>query len=280
MPSSKRRASDSAHQPRAKPRLRRYINKGYEVTLENSFDRKEEEAADKVGLIVANKSGYTPTGLAQFLTKLADRNKGLKERSGVFASHPETMGRIETIKKVISAEKLDGDGRRRGPLHVDDHVQAGAGGPGRAGRAAKLFVRREARGAEVERRRQVRSQRGEPAGERELQQLHRRLCRLPRRQSRSRCPRWPQQGASWSCRSAPPSWRNSARGSVRTLLNGVGPTPRREPRRFAARVSANYASRVCNWLRLWTPTLSKIRVRCFLVVPAAMPSVAAMSALR
>ena len=87
-------------------KLAAYVNKGYELSLENSFDRKDEDAADRVGLIVANKSGYTPTGLAQFLTKLADRNKGLKERSGVFASHPETMGRIETIKKVISADKL------------------------------------------------------------------------------------------------------------------------------------------------------------------------------
>jgi hypothetical protein len=81
-------------------------NRGYEILLENSFDRGDEDAADKAGLIMANKSGYTPTGLAQFLTKLAERNKGLKERSGVFASHPETMGRIETIKKVITAEKL------------------------------------------------------------------------------------------------------------------------------------------------------------------------------
>jgi predicted Zn-dependent protease len=86
--------------------LEAVANKGYEILLENSFDRSEEEAADKVGLTLANKSGYSPSGLAAFLTKLAERNKGLKERSGVFASHPETMGRIETMKKVISAEKL------------------------------------------------------------------------------------------------------------------------------------------------------------------------------
>ena len=82
------------------------VNKGYELTLENAFDRGDEEAADKTGLIIANKASYSPTGLPTFLTKLAERNKGLKERSGVFASHPETMGRIETMKKVISAEKL------------------------------------------------------------------------------------------------------------------------------------------------------------------------------
>ena len=81
-------------------------NMGYSVLLENKFDRNDEEAADKIALTIANKAGYSPNGLPEFLTKLAERNKGLKERSGVFASHPETMGRIETMKKVIAAEKL------------------------------------------------------------------------------------------------------------------------------------------------------------------------------
>jgi predicted Zn-dependent protease len=86
--------------------LQAAANMGYSILLENKFDRNDEEAADKVGLTLGNKSGYSPSGLPAFLTKLAERNKGLKERSGVFASHPETMGRIDTMKKVITAEKL------------------------------------------------------------------------------------------------------------------------------------------------------------------------------
>lgn len=81
-------------------------NKGYEVVIENSFDRNEESAADKVGLILASKSGYAPTGMAAFLTRLSERNKGLKERSGMFASHPEATARLSELNKVISAEKL------------------------------------------------------------------------------------------------------------------------------------------------------------------------------
>ena len=62
--------------------------------------------ADKIGVALANKSGYAPTGLGTFLTTLADRNKGLKERSGLFASHPETQARLDGLTKVIASGKL------------------------------------------------------------------------------------------------------------------------------------------------------------------------------
>jgi len=83
-------------------------NKGYEVVLENSFDRKEEMEADRNGVILAGKAGYTPAALGGFLTRLADRNKDLKDPSGIFASHPETAARMDGLAKVIAAEKLAG----------------------------------------------------------------------------------------------------------------------------------------------------------------------------
>jgi hypothetical protein len=55
---------------------------------------------------LANKLGYAPTGLGAFLARLADRNKDLKDRSGLFASHPETQARIDALKKLIAAQKL------------------------------------------------------------------------------------------------------------------------------------------------------------------------------
>jgi hypothetical protein len=76
------------------------------VVLENSFDRGDEMDADKNGLMLANKAGYAPGGLSAFLTRLADRNKDLKDRSGLFASHPETKARLDGLTKVIAAEKL------------------------------------------------------------------------------------------------------------------------------------------------------------------------------
>jgi predicted Zn-dependent protease len=82
------------------------VNKGYEMTLENKFDRGEENEADTVGITLANKAGYAPTALAMFLTKLSDRNKDLKERSGMFASHPEAKARLDNLDRVITRQKL------------------------------------------------------------------------------------------------------------------------------------------------------------------------------
>ena len=81
-------------------------NQGYEILLENNFDRGDEMEADKVGVTLANGAGYSPAGLGAFLTRLADRNKALKERSGIFASHPETKARIDALAKVVSSGAL------------------------------------------------------------------------------------------------------------------------------------------------------------------------------
>jgi predicted Zn-dependent protease len=86
--------------------LKEVANRGYAMVVENKFDRNEEMDADKTGVVLANKVGYAPTGLGAFLTRLADRNKGLKERSGVFASHPETKARLDGLTKIISSQKL------------------------------------------------------------------------------------------------------------------------------------------------------------------------------
>jgi len=81
-------------------------DRGYEILLENNFDRGDEMDADKTGVTLASGAGYSPSGLGAFLTRLADRNKALKDRSGLFASHPETKARLDGLTKVITAAKL------------------------------------------------------------------------------------------------------------------------------------------------------------------------------
>ena len=91
------------------------------MVLENSFDRGDELDADKEGIILAQKAGYAGTGLAEFLTRLADRNKAQAEKNGLFASHPETKERIAKVKQLAGVEA----GRRGGgALHGDDQVPA------------------------------------------------------------------------------------------------------------------------------------------------------------
>jgi predicted Zn-dependent protease len=86
--------------------LKGAADKLYAATWENAYSRGDEMDADKIGITLANKAGYAPTGLTAFLSRLAERNKGLTDRSGIFASHPETQARLDAMTKLISAQKL------------------------------------------------------------------------------------------------------------------------------------------------------------------------------
>ena len=65
----------------------------YEKIIENNWDRGDEMDADRRGVTLAAKVGYAPNGMSAFLTRLSDRYKDVKERSGIFASHPEITAR-------------------------------------------------------------------------------------------------------------------------------------------------------------------------------------------
>ena len=102
----KSKSVSAGAQASGREKVARFAQLGYETVLENNFDRKQEMEADKIGVTLANGAGYAPTGLAAFLTRLSDRNKNLKDRSGLFASHPETKARLDGLNSVISSAKL------------------------------------------------------------------------------------------------------------------------------------------------------------------------------
>ncbi len=83
--------------------LDRLANRVYDMVLENSFDRGDELDADKEGLALVQKAAYSATGLADFLTRLAERNKNQAVKNGLFASHPETQERIAKIKELAGS---------------------------------------------------------------------------------------------------------------------------------------------------------------------------------
>jgi predicted Zn-dependent protease len=87
--------------------ISQFAERAYSAVLENNFDRGDENESDRIGITLANKAGWAPTGLAAFLSRLADRNKDVKERSGVFASHPETKARLSELTKTIASAKLN-----------------------------------------------------------------------------------------------------------------------------------------------------------------------------
>ena len=79
---------------------------GYEMVFENRYDRKDEIESDTVGASLVNKVGYSPMGMSSVLQKIAERNKGMKEPNGLFASHPLIEDRLEEIDKKIKKDKL------------------------------------------------------------------------------------------------------------------------------------------------------------------------------
>jgi predicted Zn-dependent protease len=86
------------------PFLDQLANKTYDMVLENSFDRGDELDADKGAVELAAKLGYAPAALADFLTRLAERNKDQAEKNGLFASHPESKERIGKVRQLAGSK--------------------------------------------------------------------------------------------------------------------------------------------------------------------------------
>lgn len=86
--------------------LNRLVENVYLDIVEKGFGRTEEMESDEKGLEAANKIGYAPQGLGQFLTRLQERNKDSKEKRGLFASHPEMNDRLSRLSKQIASDKL------------------------------------------------------------------------------------------------------------------------------------------------------------------------------
>jgi beta-barrel assembly-enhancing protease len=85
------------------PFLDLMANRAYEMVLENKFDRGDEMDSDKVSVTLAQKAGYAPGKLADFLTRLDERNKEQAASNGLFASHPDMKVRIDAVRKLAGA---------------------------------------------------------------------------------------------------------------------------------------------------------------------------------
>jgi predicted Zn-dependent protease len=86
--------------------INRIADASYDMLFENKFDRDDENEADKIGAALANKAGYAPRGLIEFLNHLAARNKDIAEPNGLFASHPMLKDRLARIERTVKQDKL------------------------------------------------------------------------------------------------------------------------------------------------------------------------------
>ena len=86
--------------------ITRFAGVAYQKLFEGEWSRDDEDNSDKVGTQISNKVGYSPTGIADVLKKIAERNAGRQERNGMFASHPSIKDRLANNEKLIKTEKL------------------------------------------------------------------------------------------------------------------------------------------------------------------------------
>jgi len=78
----------------------------FNKVFEGEFSRNDEDESDKIGTQLANKVGYSPTGIADVLKKIQSRNGSRQDRNGMFASHPAIKDRISNNEKQIKSQKL------------------------------------------------------------------------------------------------------------------------------------------------------------------------------
>jgi predicted Zn-dependent protease len=79
-------------------------DKAYDQVIEGTFDRGDELDADKFSVTITQKTGYASASLADFLTRLDDRNKDQPARNGLFASHPDMKERIQKIRQLAGSK--------------------------------------------------------------------------------------------------------------------------------------------------------------------------------
>ncbi len=84
----------------------RAVTATYDNIVDKGFGRAEEHESDEMGIALANKVGYAPQGLGEFLTRIKERNSGSTEKRGLFASHPEMDERLSNLTKAIASQKL------------------------------------------------------------------------------------------------------------------------------------------------------------------------------
>ena len=86
--------------------MRRLVAATYDNIVDKGFGRADENESDEKGVAIANKTGYSPNGLVEFLSTLKERNKSETSKNGLFASHPDMDERLDRLKKQIATQKL------------------------------------------------------------------------------------------------------------------------------------------------------------------------------
>jgi predicted Zn-dependent protease len=114
-------------------RKSKVVQLGTQATTAN---RSKVLDADRASVAYTQQAGYSAGTLADFLTRLDERNKEQPARNGLFASHPETKERIDKVRAIAGSTRgANGEARYKQhikytavPITAIAAVEAGASG--------------------------------------------------------------------------------------------------------------------------------------------------------
>ena len=86
--------------------VNRLADMSYDMVFNNKFNRDDENESDRIGITLANSAGYSPQGMSAFLTHIAERNKGMTQPNGLFATHPQLKERMDRLARTIEQDRL------------------------------------------------------------------------------------------------------------------------------------------------------------------------------
>jgi predicted Zn-dependent protease len=84
---------------------RKLVSAGTEVYV-RGFDKEDEYAADRLGVVIAARAGYDPYGLPAVLEALASINPSSDAVALMFKTHPDPQGRLELLTNEMEG-RLD-----------------------------------------------------------------------------------------------------------------------------------------------------------------------------
>ena len=94
----------------------------YKDLFENKFDRNDEMEADRVGIVLANKVGYSPNALSDVLKALDARNTNAQAAERSVRVAPGHAGAPRRHRQDHQGTEADRDGDGRGALQGTHHL--------------------------------------------------------------------------------------------------------------------------------------------------------------
>lgn len=92
--------------PRRQEQVAKLVQ-GVKTLYSRGLDKKDELAADRVGVVYAARAGYDPSGMVGVLQKLDAQDAGTSKMALLLKTHPAPAERLAALDGIFGTGKLD-----------------------------------------------------------------------------------------------------------------------------------------------------------------------------